>query len=167
MGQPRPLFQLFLVFSNKHRYNFYNKWMWKNVMSIQDSNPQPSEHEPPPIYIIKVTVCVCVLYRRPHRWTYRAQIWHGGPHLPQGGYRIHFVPEHLPPPPGGGRPKSGSGDPCSPNGAFLWKFHKTKVAGRPWFSGGGSPFWAPNPHPEGPGPPVLLEPWSLTMKESS
>ena len=49
------------------------------------------------IYIIKVTVCVRVLYRRPHRWTYRAQIWHGGPHLPQGGYRIHFVPEHLPP----------------------------------------------------------------------
>ena len=48
-------------------------------------------------------MCVCVLYRRPHRWTYRAQIWHGGPHLPQGGYRIHFVPEHLPPPVGGGQ----------------------------------------------------------------
>ena len=53
------------------------------------------------IYIIKVTVCVCVcvsvLYRRPHRWTYSAQIWHGGPHLPWGGYRIHFVPVPLPP----------------------------------------------------------------------
>ena len=28
-------------------------------------------------------VCVCVLYRWPHCWTYSAQIWHGGPHLPQ------------------------------------------------------------------------------------
>ena len=34
MGQPRPLFRLFLVFSNK-QYIFYNKSMWKNVMSIQ------------------------------------------------------------------------------------------------------------------------------------
>ena len=31
MGQPRPLFRLFSVFSNKH-YNFYNNNMWK--MSI-------------------------------------------------------------------------------------------------------------------------------------
>ena len=33
MGQPRPLFRLFLVFSNKH-YNFYNKYMWKNVHPV-------------------------------------------------------------------------------------------------------------------------------------
>ena len=31
MGQPRPLFRLFVVFSKKHQYNFYNKYMWKNV----------------------------------------------------------------------------------------------------------------------------------------
>ena len=30
MGQPRPLFNLFSVFSNK-QYNFYNKSMQKNV----------------------------------------------------------------------------------------------------------------------------------------
>ena len=30
MGQPRHLFRLFFVFSNKH-YNFYKKYMWKNV----------------------------------------------------------------------------------------------------------------------------------------
>ena len=30
IGQPRPLFRLCLVFSNKH-YNYYNKYMWKNV----------------------------------------------------------------------------------------------------------------------------------------
>ena len=30
MGQPRPLFRLFLVFSNK-QYNFCNKKLWKNV----------------------------------------------------------------------------------------------------------------------------------------
>ena len=28
MGQPRPIFRFFLVFSNK-QYNFYNKSMWK------------------------------------------------------------------------------------------------------------------------------------------
>ena len=27
MGQPRPLFHLFSVFSNKHHYSFYNKYM--------------------------------------------------------------------------------------------------------------------------------------------
>ena len=27
MGQPLPLFRLFLVFSSKHHYNFYNKYM--------------------------------------------------------------------------------------------------------------------------------------------
>ena len=38
MGQPRPLFHLFLVFINK-QYNFYYKSMWKNVMSIQYTAP--------------------------------------------------------------------------------------------------------------------------------
>ena len=28
------LFCLFSVFSNKHHYNFYNKYMWKNVHSV-------------------------------------------------------------------------------------------------------------------------------------
>ena len=53
MGQPRPLFRLFSVFSNKHQYNFYNKSMWKNVnpssIRRQDSNPRPFEHELSPI----------------------------------------------------------------------------------------------------------------------
>ena len=31
MGHPRPLFRLFLIFSNKHQYNVYNKLMRKNV----------------------------------------------------------------------------------------------------------------------------------------
>ena len=55
------------------------------------------------IYVIKVTVCVCVLYRRPLQWTYSAQIWHGVPHIPRGGQRIHFV--RVPPTPrvGGGQ----------------------------------------------------------------
>ena len=38
MGLPRPIFRLFSVFSNK-QYNFYNKLMWKNVMSIQYTAP--------------------------------------------------------------------------------------------------------------------------------
>ena len=50
MGQPRPLFHLFLVFSSK-QYNFYNKSMRKNVMSIRcrDLNPRPLERESPRI----------------------------------------------------------------------------------------------------------------------
>ena len=52
MGQTRPLFRLFLVFSNKHHYNFYNKYMWKKCPSsiwCRDANPQPLERESLPI----------------------------------------------------------------------------------------------------------------------
>ena len=49
---------------------------------------------------------------------------------------------------GRGRPKSGSGGPCSPNSAFLWKFHKTKFEGHPsppkW--GKGQVRSGPRPH---------------------
>ena len=38
MGLPRPLFHLFLFFSDK-QYNSYNKSMWHNVMSIQYRAP--------------------------------------------------------------------------------------------------------------------------------
>ena len=34
MDQPRPLFPLFSVSSSKHHYNFYNKYMWKNVHPV-------------------------------------------------------------------------------------------------------------------------------------
>ena len=37
MGQLWPLFHLFLVFSNKHYYNFYNKYMWQNVDPVYDT----------------------------------------------------------------------------------------------------------------------------------
>ena len=37
MGQPRPLFRLFLVFSNKHHYNFTTNICEK--MSIQYTGP--------------------------------------------------------------------------------------------------------------------------------
>ena len=50
---------------------------------------------------------VCVLCRRSHGWTYSAQIWHGGPHIPRGGRSGTQTPRV------GGRPKSGSGGPCS------------------------------------------------------
>ena len=39
MDQPRPLFHLFLVFSNKH-YNFYNNYMWKNVHPVYGAGIQ-------------------------------------------------------------------------------------------------------------------------------
>ena len=50
MGQPRPLFRLFSVFSNK-QYNFYNKYMSKNIhpvygAGIQTHNLQKRESLP-------------------------------------------------------------------------------------------------------------------------
>ena len=39
MAQPRPLFRLFSVYSNKH-YNFYNIYMWKNVHSVYSAGIQ-------------------------------------------------------------------------------------------------------------------------------
>ena len=52
------------------------------------------------------------------------------------------------------------------NSAFWQILYKTKVVGHPQLSGGRSPIWTPNPDLEGPGPGVLLEPWSLTTKGS-
>ena len=52
MGQPRPLFSVFSVFSNKHQYNFTTnqceKMSCPTSRWCRDSNPGPSEHEPPP-----------------------------------------------------------------------------------------------------------------------
>ena len=52
MGQTRPLFRLFLVFSNK-QYIFYTKSMLKmscpSSIRRWDSNPRPLERESPPI----------------------------------------------------------------------------------------------------------------------
>ncbi len=43
---------------------------------------------------------------------------------------------------------------------------ETKVVGKDCFSGGGSYFWEPNLDLEGPGPHVLLEPWSVILRQS-
>ena len=52
MGQPRPLFRLFSVFSNK-QYNFFtNQWEKMSCpfsILCQDLNPRPLERESPPI----------------------------------------------------------------------------------------------------------------------
>ena len=51
MGQPRPLFRLFSVFSNKH-YTFLQQIYVKKIPSsiwCRDSNPRPLEHVSPPI----------------------------------------------------------------------------------------------------------------------
>ena len=47
IGQPRPLFRLLSVFSNK-QYNFYNKLMWKLVYGtgIQTHNLSNMSHHP-------------------------------------------------------------------------------------------------------------------------
>ena len=54
MGQPRPLFRLFSVFSNKHHYNFTAIICEKCPSRIQclDSNPRPSECESIPMTTI-------------------------------------------------------------------------------------------------------------------
>jgi hypothetical protein len=46
------------------------------------------------------------------------------------------------------------------------KIYETKVVGKICFSVSGSYFWAHNPDLEGPGPHVLLEPWSIIFRLS-
>ena len=59
---------------------------------------------------------------------------------------------------GSGGPKQGL------NCSTRWKLYKTKVVGKVGFSGSRGYFWARNPDLEGPGPHVLLEPWSVMAK---
>ena len=70
----------------------------------------------------------------------------------------------LDPKPGVGGPKQGLERIYSLNRETRQKFYKTKVVGKVCFSGGRSYFWARNPDPEGPGPHVLLEPWSIVFR---
>ena len=67
-------------------------------------------------------------------------------------------------PRGQGGPKQGLESIYSRNRETRKKIYKTKVVGKVCFSGGGSYFWARNPDPEGPGPHVLLEPWSMVFR---
>ena len=72
------------------------------------------------IYIIKVTVCVraCVFSIGGHTVGPTELKFGMEDHIyPRGVIGYILFPNTYPP--GGGRPKSGSGDPCSPNGAFL------------------------------------------------
>jgi len=63
-------------------------------------------------------------------------------------------------------PKQGLGYIYSLNCATRRKFYKTKVVGKVYFSWGRSYFWARNLDLEGPGPYVLLEPWSIIFRQS-
>ena len=71
----------------------------------------------------------------------------------------------LDPKPGVGGPKQGLERIYSLKRETRQKFYKTKVVGKVCFCGGGSYFWAQNPDPEGPGPHVLLEPWSIIFRQ--
>ena len=72
MSHPRPLFRLFLVFSNKE-YNFYKKSMWKKSCPSSiwrlDLNPRPLEHELSPITTRPgLPLCFNLLCPRSLRW---------------------------------------------------------------------------------------------------
>ena len=77
----------------------------------------------------------------------------------EGGKVLGGVSTRYPHPPGTGCVKGVRGASGASTVRFGENFIKQKLQGAP-------DFWAPNPGPEGPGPPVLLEPWSLTMKDS-
>ena len=63
-------------------------------------------------------------------------------------------------------PKQGLECIYSLNYATRQKLYKTKVVGKICFSGSRSYFWARNLDLEGPGPHVLLEPWSVIFRQS-
>jgi hypothetical protein len=64
-----------------------------------------------------------------------------------------------------GGPKQGLESIYSRNHETRKFFYKTKVVGKVCFSGGRSYFWAHNPDLKGPGPHVLLEPWSIIFRQ--
>ena len=97
-----------------------------------------------------------VLYRNPNGWTDPDEIWHGGG--PRGGEGSWGGFGQVPPPPGYGVRKGGAGASGASTVRFGENFMKQKLQGTPDLVGA---------DPEGPGPPVLLEPWSLTMKGRS
>jgi hypothetical protein len=107
--------------------------------------------------------CVCVRYRNTHCWTNPHQIWYGGLTLQGPGHRLCFGPRGGPL--GSGGPKQGLESIYSLNRETRKKNYLTKVVGKVCFSWGGSYFWARNPDPEGPGPHVLLEPWSIIFRQ--
>ena len=81
---------------------------------------------------------VNVLYRNPNWRKDLVEIWHiGGPRGREGSWGC-FNP--VPTPPGYGVHKGDMGCLWSHSLAFWQNLYKTKFAGRPWFSGGGSPF---------------------------
>ncbi len=71
----------------------------------------------------------------------------------------------YPDPQGQWGPKQGLESICSLNRETRQKFYKTKVVGKVCFSGGRSYFWSCNLDLEGPGPHVLLEPWSIIFRK--
>ncbi len=111
-----------------------------------------------------VCVGVCVHYRNPHRWTNPHQIWYGGLTLQGPGHRLCFGPWGGPR--GQGGPKQGLESIYSRSRETRKFFYYTKVVGKACFSGGGSYFWAQNLDLEGPGPHVLLEPWSMVFRQN-
>ena len=66
--------------------------------------------------------------------------------------------------PGSRRPKRGAQWDSGALAIHFGENFKTKVAGHPQLSGYGLPVWTPNQDLEGPGPGVLMEPWSFTFK---
>ncbi len=72
----------------------------------------------------------------------------------------------CPNPQGQGGPKWGLGASAASTVQFGENFIKTKVVGNPHFSEGRSYFQIPNLDLEGPGPHILLEPWSIIFRQS-
>ncbi len=66
-------------------------------------------------------------------------------------------------PRGQGGPKQSLESTYSLNRETRKKIYKTKVVGKVCFSVGRSYFWARDLDPEGTGPHVLLEPWSIVF----
>jgi hypothetical protein len=100
---------------------------------------------------------MCVCYRNPNHRTNLNEILHE--YTPQWGEGLQVGFDPYPNPQGQGGPKQGLACLCRLKCSIWQKLYKTKVVGRPSFSGGRSHFWICNLDLEGPGPHVLLDPW--------
>ena len=101
---------------------------------------------------------MCVLYRNPNRWTDWDEIWQRDG--PRGGRFLIGGWPCTPPPPGTGCIKGVWGASGVSTVHFGENFIKQKLQGTPDLVG-----WVTFLDPKS-GSHVLLEPWSLTMKDS-
>ncbi len=143
-------------------------WTWHNIIKFAQRHPIFAITCKPSLYIFENLIyksqCVCACISAIEIQTTALILMKFGMEIVlNSGKVISWVATPYPYPWGQGGPKQGLACLCGLNRKTWWKHYKIKVVRDLCFSGGGSHFWTCNPDPEGPGPYVFLEPWSINF----